>query len=69
MKQLINIYIKKAAEATDTPSGSAMKRLSDCYRFGKGTTKDLEKAEYWLKKAQETGSDEARAIQQLMGID
>lgn len=59
---------KKAAEASNGPSGDAMIRLSTCYRFGYGTTKDLEKAEYWLKRAQERGSDEANAIKQLLGF-
>lgn len=51
----------------DNPSPSAMNMLSICYRFGYGTTQDLEKAEYWLSKAQETGSDEANAIKRIMG--
>jgi len=58
--------LKKAAEATDGSNGDAMKRLSDCYRFGKGTTKDLEKAEYWLKKAQDNGSKDANKIIRLI---
>lgn len=48
------------------PSGDAMFRLSTCFRFGFGTTKDLDKAEYWLNKAQETGSDEAKMINEIM---
>jgi len=61
-------FFKKASEATENPSGDAMKRLSDCYRFGFGTTKNLGKAEFWLKKAQEAGNDKANAIKQLMDM-
>ena len=45
-----------------------MNMLSTCYRFGYGTTKDLEKAKYWLNRAQETGSDEANLIKLIMGM-
>ena len=58
--------IKQAAELSD---GEAMYRLSECYRFGYGTSKDLEKAEYWLKKSQETGNDNARGIMLLLEGD
>ena len=56
----------EAATAAKFPSGNAMNMLSTCYRFGYGTTKDLEKADYWLKMAQETGSEEANNIKQLL---
>ena len=58
---------KKAAEALENPSGDAMNMLSKCYRHGFGTPQDIKKAEYWLNKAQETGSDEANMIKQLLG--
>lgn len=47
------------ASSGSNASGDAMQYLSQCYRYGHGTVKSLEKADYWLKKAQETGSDEA----------
>lgn len=58
---------KQAAESTNKDVNSdAMQMLSTCYRFGYGTSKDLDKAEYWLKKAQEAGNDTARGILLLM---
>lgn len=58
---------KVAAEDEEDPNDEAMNMLSTCYRFGYGTTKDLKKAEYWLKKAQETGNKKARRIMELLG--
>ena len=52
-------YLYQAATLKDYPSSDAMQYLSQCYRYGHGTAKSLEKADYWLKKAQETGNDEA----------
>ena len=49
---------QKASSGSDA-SGDAMHYLSHCYRFGHGTAQDLRQADYWEKKAQETGSDEA----------
>ncbi len=59
----------RAANDLFYPSSDAMYMLSNCYRFGRGTTQDLEKAEYWLKMAQETGNDEANNIMLLLGQD
>jgi TPR repeat protein len=36
----------KAAEAAEFPNQNAMKRLADCYRYGRGTPQNFEKAEY-----------------------
>lgn len=58
---------KAAAEDPEDPNDEAMQRLSACYRYGYGTTKDLDKAEFWLKKAQETGNEKARRIKELLG--
>ena len=58
---------KAAAEDEEDPNDEAMNMLSTCYRFGFGTAKDLKKAEYWLKKAEETGNEKARRIKQLLG--
>ena len=57
---------KKAAEAPENPDCDAMKLLSECYRFGYGTTQDITKADYWLKKAQDAGSEDANKIKRLM---
>ena len=56
---------KVAAEDYLESNGDAMNYLSSCYRFGFGTSKDLEKAEYWLKKAQEAGDKCANKINQI----
>ena len=37
----------------------AMLELSQCYRYGKDTTKHLQQAEYFWEKAQEQGSEDA----------
>ena len=55
----------KAAEAAEFPNQNAMKRLADCYRYGRGTPQNFEKAEYWLQKAIEKGNDDAEKIVQL----
>ena len=47
------------ASSGSNASGDAMHYLSHCYRFGHGTAQDLRQADYWEKKAQEKGSDEA----------
>lgn len=47
-------------------TSNSMKQLSYCYRFGVGTTKDLEKADYWQKKAQEAGDEIANRINQIL---
>ena len=47
-------------------TSNSMNLLSSCYRYGFGTTKDLQKAEYWLKKAQEAGNESANRINQIM---
>jgi len=54
------------ASTCDNPSADAMNMLSSCYRYGLGTKKDLSKADSWLTKAQETGSDEANMIRKIM---
>lgn len=59
-------YFYKAATNECIEYGEAMKWLSECYRFGHGVTKDLTKADYWLKKAQEMGNDSANKIKQLL---
>lgn len=58
--------LKISAEAPNRPSSEAMRLLSACYRHGFGTSQDLDKAEFWLNKAQETGSDDANEILQLL---
>ena len=55
-----------AATDEKEPRGNAMHYLSLCYRFGHGTAKDLQQADYWEKKAQETGSDEADAMRNIL---
>lgn len=57
---------RTAAEDSDNPNDEAMKMMSYCYRFGFGVTKDLDKAEFWFKKAQDTGNEKARKIKQLL---
>ena len=51
---------KQAAEDKIDPNPDAMLSLAMCYRYGKGTTKNLSKANEWEQKAEEAGSDEAR---------
>lgn len=58
--------LSKAANDKKSPSGDAMNLLSSCYRFGLGAEQNLEKAEFWLKKAKENGSDDAKLILQLL---
>ncbi len=59
-------YFSEAANNAERPSGAAMHYLSLCYRFGHGTAKDLRQADYWEKKAQETGSNEADAMRNIL---
>lgn len=42
-----------------------MKTLSSCYRYGKGTTEDVEKAEYWLAMAEKYGDETAIWLREL----
>lgn len=42
-----------------------MKTLSSCYRYGKGTTEDVEKAEYWLDMAEKYGDETAIWLREL----
>lgn len=59
--------IKQSVEFTNKEVNSgAMLELSTCYRFGYGKPQDLEKAEYWLKKAKDAGNDAAQGIILLM---
>lgn len=58
----------EAADA-DNATTSQMNFLSNCYRFGKGTTKDLKKADTWLKKAASEGNHSAQiALNLLDGV-
>ncbi len=54
------------AASSEAPLADALHYLSRCYRFGHGTAQDLRQADYWEKKAQETGSDEAKALQHII---
>ena len=58
--------LKEAAENEIQPSGDAMNLLSSCYRFGLGTAKDINKADYWLNKSKETDSDMVVMIMQAL---
>ena len=58
--------LKEAAENEIQPSGDAMNLLSSCYRFGLGTAKDINKADYWLNKSKETSSDLVVLIMQAL---
>ncbi|CAG8830417.1 6045_t:CDS:1, partial [Gigaspora rosea] len=40
---------------------SAMFMLAQCYEQGTGTTKDLEQAIYWYRKAKDCGNSDADA--------
>ncbi len=64
-KEAFGLFFRSANDK-DSPSADAMHYLSLCYRFGHGTAKDLQQADYWEKKAQETGSDESDAMFQLL---
>lgn len=60
--------LKHASANEDARLGDAMNLLNTCYRFGLGTTKDLKLANYWLNKAEQTGSNDANLIKrQLAG--
>ena len=47
-------------------TGPQMNFLSNCYRFGKGTAKDLKKADAWLKKASSVGNNSAQTVLNLL---
>lgn len=57
----------KASELEHYMTINSMIMLSSCYRYGYGTSKDLQKAEYWLKKAQEAGDETLNRINQIKG--
>lgn len=45
------IYFTQAAEDKKEPVAEAMRKLAACYRYGLGTTIDLEKEKYWMNQA------------------
>ena len=45
------IYFTQAAEDKKEPVAEAMRKLAACYRYGLGTTIDLEKEKYWMDQA------------------
>ena len=45
----------------------AMHQLSVAYRVGKGVTKDVDRANYWLERASEEGNPNAIATMELLG--
>ena len=51
------LYFKLAAENPIEPDCDAMVWLSQSYRDGVGTEKDLEKAKYWADRARELDAD------------
>lgn len=55
-------YLKEASEKIIYCPASAMRVLSACYRYGKGTDIDNEKAEYWLNEAAKHNDDIALKI-------
>lgn len=44
-------YFIQAAEDNDKPVPEAMRKLAACYRYGFGTSIDLEKEKYWMNQA------------------
>lgn len=52
-------YLKQTVELDSSHFGEAMHLLSLCYRFGRGTEKDLSLAEKWEKKAAEANNASA----------
>lgn len=48
------------------PSGDAMRILSICYRFGHGTTQNIEQADYWNNKAKEAGDDRTMMMEKTL---
>ena len=44
-------YFVQAAEDNKKPVPEAMRKLSACYRYGLGTSVDLEKEKYWMDQA------------------
>ena len=54
---------KEGAEYHNQPSGTAMRILSACYRYGLGGTAiDNEKAEHWLKESADHDDEKAMRI-------
>lgn len=47
------------ASTTETPAAEAMRLLSRCYEYGLGTTKDPDKAKYWMEMAAKNGDEKA----------
>jgi len=49
--------------------GTALRRLSRCYRFGRGVKKDLQKAEKLMKEAAQYGDKDAKSLLEMTGIN
>lgn len=55
------LYLK-AASSKDNPIPGAMRKLSACYRYGLGISRDTEKADYYMAKAAEYNDEAAMEI-------
>lgn len=49
--------------------GTALRRLSRCYRFGRGVKKDLQKADELLKEAAKNGDNDAKSLLEMKEIN
>lgn len=59
------IYLKRVVNNSNLDEmkrGVAMNRLANCYRYGRGTTQDLDLSEYWRLQAAEFGYKDAQDI-------
>lgn len=61
-------FLEEVAEI-GIATGNQMKILSECYRFERGTTKNIKKADEWLKKASDAGDNSAQSdLNRLKGV-
>lgn len=48
--------------------GEIMRKLSACYRFGRGVSVDVEKADYYMKEAARYGDADAQKLQEYLHL-
>ena len=51
--------MEQGSQIDDCLSGSAMRLLSSCYRYGIGTSINQEKADYWMQEAAKNNDNDA----------